>query len=65
MRTKLYFTQQKFNLLREESEGYSKIITELNQVDARVSSRARNLFIRVWGDLYSFSGAVVGECSWM
>ena len=32
VRTKLYFTQQKFNLLREESEGYSKIITELNQV---------------------------------
>jgi len=34
VRTKLYFTQQKFNLLREESEGYSKIITELNQGDA-------------------------------
>jgi len=30
----LYFSsykQQKFNLLREESEGYSKLITELNQ----------------------------------
>lgn len=32
VRTKLYFTQQKFNLLREETDGYSKIITELNQV---------------------------------
>ena len=25
------YKQQKFNLLREESEGYSKLITELNQ----------------------------------
>jgi hypothetical protein len=27
--TKLVYTQQKFNLLREESEGYSKLITAL------------------------------------
>jgi THO complex subunit 2 len=27
----LSYKQQKFNLLREESEGYSKLITELNQ----------------------------------
>ena len=25
------YKQQKFNLLREESEGYSKLITELQQ----------------------------------
>lgn len=25
------YKQQKFNLLREESEGYSKLITELGQ----------------------------------
>ena len=25
------YKQQKFNLLREESEGYAKLITELNQ----------------------------------
>jgi hypothetical protein len=25
------YKQQKFNLLREESEGYSKLIVELNQ----------------------------------
>ena len=25
------YRQQKFNLLREENEGYAKIITELNQ----------------------------------
>ncbi|XP_048243407.1 THO complex subunit 2-like [Haliotis rufescens] len=30
-KTKLYYKQQKFNLLREESEGYSKLVTELNQ----------------------------------
>uniref|UniRef100_A0A9J2PZ50 THO complex subunit 2 n=1 Tax=Ascaris lumbricoides TaxID=6252 RepID=A0A9J2PZ50_ASCLU len=29
MKTKLYFKQLKFNLLREESEGYAKLITEL------------------------------------
>ncbi|XP_061165363.1 THO complex subunit 2-like isoform X2 [Saccostrea echinata] len=30
-KTKLYYKQKKFNLLREESEGYAKLITELNQ----------------------------------
>lgn len=29
LKTKLFYKQQKFNLLREESEGYSKLITEL------------------------------------
>ena len=28
-RTKLFYKQQKFNLLREENEGYNKLITEL------------------------------------
>ena len=27
----LSYKQQKFNLLREESEGYAKLMTELNQ----------------------------------
>ncbi|XP_064608579.1 THO complex subunit 2-like isoform X2 [Liolophura sinensis] len=31
VKTKLYYKQQKFNLMREESEGYAKVITELNQ----------------------------------
>lgn len=31
IKTRLYYKQQKFNLLREESEGFSKAITELNQ----------------------------------
>jgi THO complex subunit 2 len=30
-RTKVYYRQQKFNLLREESEGFAKLITELNR----------------------------------
>ncbi|EGT50979.1 CBN-THOC-2 protein [Caenorhabditis brenneri] len=29
LKTKIYFKQAKFNLFREESEGYSKLITEL------------------------------------
>ena len=31
VKTQLMFTQKKFNLLREESEGYSNVITELCQ----------------------------------
>lgn len=30
-KTKLFYKQQKYNLLREESEGYAKLITELLQ----------------------------------
>ena len=29
VKTRLFYKQQKFNLLREESEGYSKLVTEL------------------------------------
>ncbi|CAF0721331.1 unnamed protein product [Brachionus calyciflorus] len=31
IKTRLFYKQQKFNLLREESEGYSKLISELGQ----------------------------------
>uniref|UniRef100_UPI00358DF603 THO complex subunit 2 isoform X2 n=1 Tax=Myxine glutinosa TaxID=7769 RepID=UPI00358DF603 len=31
IKTKLFYKQQKFNLLREENEGYAKLITELCQ----------------------------------
>ncbi|KAM9326092.1 THO complex subunit 2 [Gastrophryne carolinensis] len=31
IKTKLFYKQQKFNLLREENEGYGKLITELGQ----------------------------------
>ena len=30
MNTKLVYNQQKYNLLREESEGYAKVLTVLN-----------------------------------
>ena len=31
IKTKLYYKQNKFNLFREESEGYAKLVNELNQ----------------------------------
>lgn len=31
IKTKLFYKQQKFNLLREENEGYAKLIAELGQ----------------------------------
>ena len=31
LKTRLFYKQQKFNLFREESEGYAKLITELTQ----------------------------------
>jgi len=31
LKTKLFYKQQKFNLFREENEGYAKLVTELNQ----------------------------------
>ncbi|KAF0296371.1 THO complex subunit 2 [Amphibalanus amphitrite] len=31
LKTKLYYKQRKFNLFREESEGYAKLLVELNQ----------------------------------
>lgn len=33
VRTRNMFEQQKFNLLREENEGFAKLIVELNQVN--------------------------------
>ncbi|CAJ0916857.1 unnamed protein product, partial [Mesorhabditis belari] len=37
-RTKLYYKQVKFNMLREESEGFSKLVTELVDNDADLSA---------------------------
>ena len=31
LKTKMFYKQQKYNLFREESEGYAKLVTELNQ----------------------------------
>nr|CAH8855365.1 unnamed protein product [Trichobilharzia regenti] len=36
-KTRLFFKQQKFNLLREENEGYAKLITELCQISSSSS----------------------------
>lgn len=40
MNTRALYTQQKYNLLREESEGYSKLITELAELPPVPSSAA-------------------------
>ncbi|XP_071489382.1 THO complex subunit 2-like [Diadema antillarum] len=32
LKTKLYYKQQKFNLLREESEGFAKLVSDITQV---------------------------------
>lgn len=31
LKTRLFYKQQKFNLFREESEGYAKLVTEISQ----------------------------------
>lgn len=38
-KTRLFFKQQKFNLLREETEGYAKLLTELSQPTNQTSSK--------------------------
>ena len=38
MNTKLVYNQQKYNLLREESEGYAKVLTVLNNFGATALS---------------------------
>ncbi|KAK7065579.1 THO complex subunit 2, partial [Halocaridina rubra] len=41
VKTKLFYKQQKFNLLREETEGYAKLVTELNQdINDRVTPKS-------------------------
>lgn len=42
-KTKLFYKQQKFNLLREENEGYNKLITELAAPTADVPATMENL----------------------
>lgn len=38
VRTRNIFEQQKFNLLREENEGFAKLIVELNQLNINASN---------------------------
>ncbi|VDO85570.1 unnamed protein product [Schistosoma mattheei] len=45
-KTRLFFKQQKFNLLREENEGYAKLITELCQIKSTASMEAVMVQIR-------------------
>ncbi|KHJ90341.1 hypothetical protein OESDEN_09817 [Oesophagostomum dentatum] len=45
LKTRLYYKQAKFNLLREESEGYAKLITEL--MDAGGGLPAKAMMTRV------------------
>ncbi|XP_063970178.1 THO complex subunit 2-like [Lytechinus pictus] len=41
LKTKLYYKQQKFNLLREESEGFAKLVSELTQVTCDPSTSSQ------------------------
>ncbi|XP_025831929.1 THO complex subunit 2 [Agrilus planipennis] len=45
VKTKLYYKQRKFNLFREESEGFAKLITELNQEFSQKTSHTQLLDI--------------------
>ncbi|VDK59815.1 unnamed protein product [Cylicostephanus goldi] len=45
LKTRLYYKQAKFNLLREESEGYAKLITEL--MDGGGGIPAKTMMTRV------------------
>ncbi|XP_037078620.1 LOW QUALITY PROTEIN: THO complex subunit 2-like [Pollicipes pollicipes] len=45
LKTKLYYKQRKFNLFREESEGYAKLLVELNQEQPASSSPEQMLEI--------------------
>ena len=38
MNTRMLYTQQKYNLFREESEGYSKLIAELSELPSGVAA---------------------------
>ena len=38
MRTQKHFTQIKFNLLREENEGFSKLIVEISQLNINAAN---------------------------
>ncbi|XP_064083683.1 THO complex subunit 2-like isoform X2 [Macrobrachium nipponense] len=47
VKTKLFYKQQKFNLLREETEGYAKLVTELNEdITDRVTPKSMIQIIR-------------------
>ncbi|XP_027622244.1 THO complex subunit 2-like, partial [Tupaia chinensis] len=56
IKTKLFYKQQKFNLLREENEGYAKLIAELGQdLSGNITSdlileNIKSLIAKAFGD---------------
>jgi THO complex subunit 2 len=53
--TKVVYNQQKFNLLREESEGYAKVLTVLNNGgDAALSAATLPAVVRALQALIGF-----------
>lgn len=43
IKTKLYYKQNKFNLFREENEGYSKLIMQLHKTDSKPETIVSNI----------------------
>ncbi|KAK9502579.1 hypothetical protein O3M35_011328 [Rhynocoris fuscipes] len=43
IKTKLYYKQNKFNLFREENEGYSKLIMQLHKIDSKPETIVSNI----------------------
>lgn len=51
IRTRLYYKQLKFNLLREESEGYAKLLTEVLSTNLK-SDEVILIIERLIGNLF-------------
>lgn len=49
LRTRLYFKQRKFNLLRESNEGFAKLITVLSSLDEQNSQEILRTVIEIIG----------------
>ncbi|THH13890.1 hypothetical protein EW146_g6381 [Bondarzewia mesenterica] len=58
MRTALFYKQNKFNLLREESEGFSKLITEVTSALPPPHSPATGLPTESWSALTALARPV-------
>ena len=55
MNTQQLYTQQKYNLFREQSEGYSKLITELSELPSAAGSGGVSSASRYGSDSLSSS----------
>lgn len=55
IKTKLYYKQNKFNLFREEIEGYSKIIVELNRYTNQKVQKPEEIVLNLKAIIGSFS----------